>query len=482
MIDPFQSAATWLTKLKSGELSARQATEAIIGRIEQIDPKINAVVVRDFSRARLAADAADNARKRGETLGLLHGLPMTVKEAFDVSGLTTTWGVPEFKNNIADRDSLVVQKLRSAGAIILGKTNIPLMLSDWQTFNDIYGTTNNPWDKARSSGGSSGGAAAALAAGLTPLEVGSDIGASIRSPSHFCGIYGHKPSFGVVPTDGHTFPGLDIELDLLVAGPMARTASDLRLAMQVLAGPSRQNAPAWQIELPERPRQKLSDYRVAVLLAPEICKVDIQVRDVLAKVANALNGKGAKVSEMARPEVDFEAAHHQYLLNLRGATGALMDDTTYADAKENAATLDETDWSYWAYINRAAIQTHREYFAVQQARQALRDAWSAFFKDWDIVLSPIAATTAFLHDQNLPRHERTILVDGVQESYNDQLFWAGLATYPYLPSTVFPAGPAENGLPVGLQAIGPYLHDLETIHFAELLEAEWGGFTPPPGF
>ena len=188
MIDPFQSAATWLTKLESGELSARQATEAIIGRIEQIDPKINAVVVRDFSRARLAADAADNARKRGETLGLLHGLPMTVKEAFDVSGLTTTWGVPEFKNNIADRDSLVVQKLRSAGAIILGKTNIPLMLSDWQTFNDIYGTTNNPWDKARSSGGSSGGAAAALAAGLTPLEVGSDIGASIRSPSHFVAV------------------------------------------------------------------------------------------------------------------------------------------------------------------------------------------------------------------------------------------------------------------------------------------------------
>lgn len=482
MIDPFQSASAWLTKLESGELSARQATEVMIARIEQIDPKINAVVVRDFFGARLAADAADAARERGETLGPLHGLPMTVKEAFDVSGLTTTWGVPDFRNNVADRDSLVVEKLRNAGAIILGKTNIPFMLSDWQTFNDIYGTTNNPWDEARSSGGSSGGAAAALAAGLTPLEVGSDIGASIRSPSHFCGVYGHKPSFGVVPTDGHKFPGLEIELDLLVAGPMARTPSDLRLAMQVLVGPSRQNAPAWRIELPERPRQHLSNYRVAILLAPEICKVDIQVRDVLAKVANALRKQGAKVSEIARPDTDFEAAHNQYLLNLRGATGALMDEADYAAAKANAATLDTTDRSYWAYINRAAIQSHREYFAVEQARQALRDAWSAFFKDWDIVLCPIAASTAYMHDQDLPRHERTIPVDGVQESYNDQLFWAGLATYPYLPSTVFPAGPAENGLPVGLQAIGPYLHDLETIHFAELLEAELGGFTPPPGF
>ena len=482
MIDPFQSASAWLTKLESGELSARQATEVMIARIEQIDPKINAVVVRDFFGARLAADAADDARERGEMLGPLHGLPMTVKEAFDVSGLTTTWGVPDFRNNVADRDSLVVEKLRDAGAIILGKTNIPFMLSDWQTFNDIYGTTNNPWDEARSSGGSSGGAAAALAAGLTPLEVGSDIGASIRSPSHFCGVYGHKPSFGVVPTDGHKFPGLEIELDLLVAGPMARTPSDLRLAMQVLVGPSRQNAPAWRIELPERPRQHLSNYRVAILLAPEICKVDIQVRDVLAKVANALRKQGAKVSEIARPDTDFEAAHNQYLLNLRGATGALMDEADYAAAKANAATLDTTDRSYWAYINRAAIQSHREYFAVEQARQALRDAWSAFFKDWDIVLCPIAASTAYMHDQDLPRHERTIPVDGVQESYNDQLFWAGLATYPYLPSTVFPAGPAENGLPVGLQAIGPYLHDLETIHFAELLEAELGGFTPPPGF
>ena len=482
MIDPFQSASAWLTKLESGELSSRQATEVMIARIEQIDPKINAVVVRDFFGARLAADAADDARERGETLGPLHGLPMTVKEAFDVSGLTTTWGVPDFRNNVADRDSLVVEKLRNAGAIILGKTNIPFMLSDWQTFNDIYGTTNNPWDEARSSGGSSGGAAAALAAGLTPLEVGSDIGASIRSPSHFCGVYGHKPSFGVVPTDGHKFPGLEIELDLLVAGPMARTPSDLRLAMQVLVGPSRQNAPAWRIELPERPRQHLSNYRVAILLAPEICKVDIQVRDVLAKVANALRKQGAKVSEIARPDTDFEAAHNQYLLNLRGATGALMDEADYAAAKANAATLDTTDRSYWAYINRAAIQSHREYFAVEQARQALRDAWSAFFKDWDIVLCPIAASTAYMHDQDLPRHERTIPVDGVQESYNDQLFWAGLATYPYLPSTVFPAGPAENGLPVGLQAIGPYLHDLETIHFAELLEAELGGFTPPPGF
>ena len=482
MFDPFESATSLARKIRTGDLSARQAVDAAIARIEAIDPSINAVVVRDFEAAREAADEADRIRGNGEFMGPLHGVPMTIKEAFDIAGLPTTWGVPNFRNNVATRDSIIAEKLKAAGAIILGKTNVPPMLSDWQTFNDIYGTTNNPWDATRSPGGSSGGAAAALAAGMTPLEVGSDIGASIRSPSHFCGVYGHKPSFGVVPTDGHTIPGLDVELDLLVAGPMARTVADLRLGLELLAGPKREEAPAWHLKLPVGERDELSDFRVAVCLDESVCRVDEQVKAGVHRVADYCASQGATVSHTARPEFDFAHAQDRYLTILRGATGALMNEEEFALAREIADRLATDDQSYWAYLNRAAVQDHRHFFAAEQDRRRIRDAWAVFFRDWDIFLCPIAASTAIRHDQDRPRHERTIAVNGRQESYNDQLFWAGMATLPYLPSTVLPAGPADNGLPVGVQAIGPYLQDLRTIRFAELLEHGFCGFLAPPGY
>jgi amidase len=482
MIDPFESATSLAKKLRSGDISAREAVDAAIARIEVIDPSINAVVVRDFEAARKAADEADRMRENDENMGPLHGVPMTIKEAFDLAGLSTTWGVTNFRNNVATRDSLVAEKLQAAGAIILGKTNVPPMLSDWQTFNDIYGTTNNPWDVTRSPGGSSGGGAAALAAGMTPLEVGSDIGASIRSPSHFCGVYGHKPSFGVVPTDGHTIPGLDVELDLLVAGPMARTTADLRLVLELLAGPSREESPAWCLDLPMEEREKLSDFRVAVCLDENVCCVDEQVKAGVHRVADYCASQGAAVSHTARPEFDFAQAQDRYLTILRGATGALMNDDEFASAQKIAAKLAPSDQSYWAYLNRAAVQDHRHFFAAEQDRRRIRNAWAVFFQEWDIFLCPIAASAAIRHDQGRPRHERTITVNGRLESYNDQLFWAGLATLPYLPSTVLPTGLADNGLPIGVQAIGPYLQDLSTIRFAELLEHGFCGFTAPPGY
>ncbi|MGB0554269.1 MAG: amidase [Alphaproteobacteria bacterium] len=482
MMDPFESATSLAAKLRSGDITAREAVDAAIARIEAIDPLINAVVVRNFEAAREAANEADRARENGEIMGRLHGVPMTIKEAFDLAGLSTTWGVPNLRNNVAPRDSLIAEKLKAAGAIILGKTNVPPMLSDWQTFNDIYGTTNNPWDVTRSPGGSSGGAAAALAAGMTPLEVGSDIGASIRSPSHFCGVYGHKASFGVVPTDGHTVPGLEVELDLLVAGPMARTSADLRLGLELLAGPSREESAAWRLDLPVEAHDKLSDFRVAVCLDESVCRVDEQVKAAVHRVADYCVSQGAAVSHTARPEFDFAQAQDRYLTILRGATGALMNDEEFASAREVAAKLAPDDRSYWAYLNRAAVQGHRHFFTAEQDRRRIRDAWAAFFQEWDIFLCPIAASTAIQHDQDRPRHERTITVNGRQESYNDQLFWAGMATLPYLPSTVFPAGPSDNGLPVGVQAIGPYLQDLRTIRFAELLEDGLCGFSAPPGY
>ena len=235
----YQTAGDLVEALASRQVSSRELVDAAFARIEALDPKINAVVVRDFDRARTAADAADAALERGERQPLL-GLPMTVKEQFNIAGLPTTWGFPKFKDWRPDVDALVVQRLKAAGAIILGKTNVPVDLGDWQSYNEVYGTTNNPWDFGRSPGGSSGGAAAALAAGFVPLELGSDIGGSLRAPAHFCGVFSHKPSIDLVPLRGAgppQTPAIPGRGDFAVAGPMARSAADLALELSVVAGP-----------------------------------------------------------------------------------------------------------------------------------------------------------------------------------------------------------------------------------------------------
>jgi amidase len=235
----YRSAKELAAALAQKKVSSAELLEYSIKRIETFDPRINAVVVRDFDRARVAAKAADEALARGERRPLL-GIPMAVKESFNIAGLPTTWGIPKFKDFTPTEDAVAVARFKAAGAIIFGKTNVPLELGEWQSYNEIYGTTNNPWDLARTPGGSSGGSAAALAAGFGPLSLGSDIGGSLRAPAHYCGVYAHKPTWGLVPFRGHTppsFPPIPRDIDLAVAGPMARSASDLALALDVLAGP-----------------------------------------------------------------------------------------------------------------------------------------------------------------------------------------------------------------------------------------------------
>jgi amidase len=235
----YRTATDLVKALADRQVSACELLDAAIARIEALDPKLNAVVVRDFDRARAAADAADAALARGERRPLL-GLPMTVKEQFGVAGLPTSWGYPKFKDWHAEVDAVAVRRLKTAGAIVIGKTNVPTGLTDWQSFNEVYGTTNNPWDVSRTPGGSSGGAAAALAAGFVPLELGSDIGGSLRAPAHYCGVFAHKPSLDLVPQRGSgppQTPAIPIRGDLAVAGPMARNAADLALELDVLAGP-----------------------------------------------------------------------------------------------------------------------------------------------------------------------------------------------------------------------------------------------------
>ncbi len=474
--------ATELTRmLRDREIGSLELTDHYIGRIERLDGEINAVVVRDFERARDAAREADRRLAGGEAPGPLHGLPITIKESYDLTGLPTTWGVPLFKDNVARTDSEAVLAFRSAGAVFLGKTNVPIHLADFQSYNDIYGTTGNPWSLDRTPGGSSGGSSAALAAGLTGLEAGSDIGGSIRNPAHYCGVYGHKPTWGIVPPQGHGLPGAVAGPDIAVCGPLARSAEDLALAMGLLAGPEPLDRRGWQLHLPAPAKRSLAEFRVAIWPTDDAAPVAQEVADRVVALGEMLAKQGARVSDAARPEIDVRRSHATYMRLLHPIMTAGLPRERFEQMRAAAAHLDPEDSSFEAQSARAAVASHRDWLSANNARERLRYAWRAFFEEWDILICPQTATPAFPHDHE-PFETRTLAVDGEERPYFEQLFWAGLVTAPYLPSTVFPTGPSLDGLPIGLQAVGAEYDDLLTIEFARLVAREIGGFQAPPRY
>lgn len=469
-------------RIAAREIGCVELLDAYLGRIARFNPDLNAIVAPDFERARERAEAADAALAAGENWGPLHGVPVTLKESFDVAGLPTTWGEPAFRDNVPTSNSAVAQKLLDAGAVILGKTNIPWMISDWQTFNDVYGETKNPWDLTRSPGGSSGGAAAAIAAGLSALEVGSDIGGSIRNPSHYCGIFGHKPSFGIVSQDGHAPRANEPAVDINVLGPLARNADDLELALDILAGPEAEDATGWTLDLPQPRKTRLGDFRIAVMLDSPVGATDRSVVEVLERCIEQLAGEGVTVDFAARPQIDFARAHRLFMSLLRSAMAACDDADRHATYRQTAAAFADDDDGYDAMMARAAVWSHRQWFEAHRQRNLIRAAWAAFFRDHDLMLMPMAATAAYVRDPLTPRHLRKLTVNGEEEFFRNQFFWAGPASLSYLPATMAPAGLTEAGLPVGIQIVGPYLRDRETIQFARLLGELNGGFTPPPGY
>ncbi len=451
----YLSAVQLAAMLRAKDISSEELTRHFISRIEKHDKKLNAVVVRDFERALAAAKQADAMLAKGNSAGPLHGLPMTIKESYDIAGLPSTWGVPQAANAIAQTDSAVVERFKAAGAHFLGKTNVPINLGDFQSYNAIYGTTNNPWDTTRTPGGSSGGSAAALAAGLTGLESGSDIGGSIRNPAHFCGVYGHKPTHGIVSSRGHQPPGVPPGPqgpDLAVVGPMARSAEDLALSMDLLAGPNLLNAPGWQLNLPPARMSSLRGLRVAIWADDPLAPVSTEIVERLQNIGSTLSKLGAKVSDTARPAFAAAASHETYAGILFGITTGPGAELKYFD-----------------------------YTVLHGQRGAFRMAWQKFFLDWDVLLCPIATTPAFPQDES-DINARTLLTNGEPRPYFEQVFWAGLATLCYLPSTVFPTGLSQSGLPIGLQAMGAEFDDRTTIEFARLMANELGGYQPPPGF
>lgn len=474
----FRPAAELAAMLRDGAIGSLELTDHYIARIERLDGEINAVVVRDFARARDAARRADARRAAGEPMGALHGVPMTIKESYDVAGLPTTWGIPVFRDNVAARDAEVVARLKSAGAVFLGKTNVPVELADFQSYNPIYGVTRNPWDAGRTPGGSSGGSAAALAAGFTALECGSDIGGSIRNPAHYCGVYGHKPTWGIVPPQGHALPGMVAAPDLAVVGPMARSAADLQLALDVVAGPEPLDAPGWRLALPPA---RATGLRVALWPTDPYCPVDAEVADRVVRVGDALARMGATVSDTARPAFDVEHACVVYLTLLNAIIAAGADEETRRRLTERAAAADPADRSHDVVSARGAVLSHRDWLIAHHQRELLRYAWRDFFAEWDVLVCPQSATAAFPHDHG-PFGSRAVQVDGAAQPYFRQLFWAGLVTAPFLPSTVFPTGPSRDGLPIGVQAVAAEYHDRTTIALAARLADELGGFRPPPAF
>jgi amidase len=483
MLDtPFQSASALASLIRRKKIGCAELLELYLARVEKYNPPLNAIIATDLEGARRRARAADRALARKKPWGPLHGVPMTIKESYDVVGMPTTWGVPELKNNLPPRNALAVDRLLASGVVLFGKTNVPIYLADYQSYNAIYGTTNNPWDLSRSPGGSSGGSAAALAAGLTALEAGSDIGSSIRNPAHYCGVFGHKPTWGIAPPRGQAMPGRVSQTDISVIGPLGRSAEDLEIGLDVMAGPDELEGAGYKLSL-AKPRQKgLRDFKVAVMLTDPVSEVDAEVQARVQAVADFLARKRAKVNDRARPDIEPAEAQRVYIQLLRAATSGRQTAEEFARNAETARTLSPSDESYHARMLRANTMAHRDWLAANEARQKMRWKWAEFFREHDLLLCPAAASAAFPHDQQGERYERTIEVNGRRVPTTDQLFWAGYSGMVYLPSTVAPAGFTKSGLPVGVQIVGPQYGDRTCIHLARLLEREFQAFVPPPDF
>ena len=454
----FLPAGAAAEMIRRGEVSSRELTEALLAQIEALNPALNAVVEVAAETALRQAAAADEAVARGHDLGPWHGVPMTVKDSFNVAAMHTTWGNPAFKDYVPDWDATVVQRLRDAGAVVIGKTNVHFMLSDFgQTVNDLYGVTNNPWDLARTPGGSTGGGAAALAAGLTFAEYGSDLVGSIRIPASFCGVYGLKPTVGTVPLTGFQPPGPRPDPSevtyLSTVGPLGRTAGDLRAALRFTAGPEDPAARAWSWRLPASRHTRIEDFRVGCVLDHGSAPVSSDVGRCLADAVEAMATAGATVVEGWPEGVDAAHSHETFGFHLR---------------------------LFFAYHEGdGGIGSISDLVTRERHRMSVRAAWARYFSDVDVFVCPVNFTAAFPHDSR-PFDERTIATSQGDLPYSDQSFWIAPASLAGLPAVSAPIGTTPDGLPVGAQIIGPLHEDDTAITFAELLADVVGGYQPPP--
>lgn len=468
-----RDATAQLLALKAKEVSAVELLKLSLARHEQTHSRLNAVVAADLERALDTAKAMDDLRVKGATLGPLCGLPMTIKDTLDVTGMAASSGVEGLRRRLAE-DAVAVGQVRQAGAVIWGKTNVPVMAADWQTFNGLYGTTNNPWDVTRTPGGSSGGAAAALAAGITALEIGSDIGGSLRAPASFCGVFSHKPTWGLVSQRGHVppTPGTHAERDLNVIGPMARSARDLRLLLSVMT----EGVPA-KADIADLSRLKIGLWLDGFPLDPEVAAV-IEVLSAQLSMA------GAEVRAISNPvPLDQLTTAYQTLLGSVVATDLPPKTQTAMRRMRGIAAMALSlgfGQKSWAAMVRGYAATHAEWISADEVRARLKQTAQDAFAAFDIIIAPVAPVVAFPHDHGPFATRKLKTSDGRSLPYGSMLDWISLATACYLPATTVPVGLSASGLPVGVQLIGPHGSDSRTLAIAQAIDENLGGFVAPP--
>ena len=461
-----EDVAHWSTTrqasaIRAGEFGSRELLELLVGRIERVNGDLNAIVTLDLDAARDAADRADRLLADGRATGPLHGLPITVKDALQTAGIRSTGGATELRENVPPDDAPVVAALKRAGAIVFGKTNLPRWSADIQSYNEMFGTTVNPWNRERVPGGSSGGAAAAVAAGLTSFEIGTDIGGSIRYPASFCGVFGHKPSWGVVPSTGYLdhAAGGTTEADVNVLGPITRSADDLELLLGLLL---RREGP---LVATLAPPADVSTLRVAAWLDDAFCPVDAKVLAVLEPAVDALAAAGVAVDRSARPELDPRHASDVGAWLVTAAMSQSLPTAEMQDADVDAAPPGAT---------------HREWLDMHAERERIRAKWADFFRRYDALIMPVGFVPPFPHQHEGDFATRTLLCNGEQRPYTDLIRWTLLSGMAYLPASVPPIGRDSDGLPTSFQVVGPYGADYTTIRLAGFIAEQCGGFQAPP--
>lgn len=485
----YLSAKQLASKIQKKAITSREALEAFIERNEHFGPRLNAVITTDYASARKRADAADAALARGENWGPLHGVPMTIKDTWEVVGMTATSGAPQLKHHQPKKNATIVESLLNAGAIIYGKTNVPLFATDLQSFNKVHGTTHNPWDLDRTPGGSSGGAAAALAAGLTPVEFGSDIGGSIRTPAHYCGVFGHKSTHGIVSMRGHIPgpPGTLSEPDLAVGGPMARSAEDLEMILDIVASANQDDRQAWKIKLPGCSKKSLKDFKVLAWLEDPLSPIDQELQQSYRSLVESLKAEGVHI-DIGTPNADPLSKYYELYLNLLGsAIGASIQPIGRNALYWGSAVIAKIGNTFKLpplvdHFMRGVGQSHIDWLRSNERRNRLIAKFSRVFDEYDAVLMPIVPTTAIKHQQKPDLPFRHIIVNGEKRNYMENLIWISVATLLGMPSTSMPIGQDVNGLPINIQIMGDRFQDKTTIRFASLVSKKLGGFKVPPGF
>lgn len=476
--DVFYSSASEIAKaIAEKRISSSEVVEILLTRIERHNASLNAIVHVFGEEAKAEARKADADLAKGKIRGPLHGVPITIKDAYAISGKAMTWGNPAMKDDVQETDSIPVSRFREAGAILIGQTNMPLLGDDWQTFNELHGVTNNPWDLERTPGGSSGGCAAAVAAGMSYLSLGGDLGGSIRVPAHFCGVFGHRPSRGIVPImdvnpNSLSTPPIP-EWEMAVAGPLARSAQDLKIALAVIGGFSPPRNVALQWRMPRPRKRNLRDYRIGYVTDDTFCPVVPEIREVYEEVVEALRSQGVNMIE-GWPE-GFDLRRNYLTWQYLTFSGLMTGGSYEQYARGHRPPGEET---YFDVLEKASRGNFYEYKKKHHQRLIIQEVWRTYFKSYDAFLLPPAFIPAFFHDPTL-RKSNLIRTSVGPRTYGHLNVWPSVSGLSGNPSTTFPVGSTAGGLPVGLEILGPTLEDATPIDLADKLSDLLGGFRKP---